>query len=271
MNKWLVVGVVLYLISGHVVAGVVDPSIHRLEKIISGDHRSDANKARDIYRNPLATLAWLGVKEDMTIVEITPGAGWYAEILAPYVKDKGQYYGAGFDAESEVKYFRDSAAKFKKKLSSNVAVYGNAIVTELAPPHKTAIAPEGSADYVLTFRNVHNWMKGGYADDVFESMFKALKPGGYMGLVEHRGDESVPQDPEAKSGYVNQSYVIEMAKKAGFEFVASAEINANAKDTADHPKGVWTLPPRLALKDKDREKYLAIGESDRMTLMFRKP
>jgi len=271
MSKWLVAGVLLSMGAGSVMASSTDASIHNLEKVISSDHRSEANKARDIYRNPLATLAWLGVKEDMTVVEITPGGGWYAEILAPYVKDKGQYYGAGFDAESDVKYFRENAAKFKEKVSSNAAVYGNAIVTELAVPHKTTIAPEGTVDYVLTFRNVHNWMKAGTDDGVFQAMFKALKPGGYMGLVEHRGDENVAQDPKAKSGYVNQSHVIEMAKKAGFEFVASAEINANVKDTASHPKGVWTLPPRLALKDKDREKYLAIGESDRMTLKFRKP
>ena len=265
---------------GGLVVGLASPasaelsaaSAEKLKQVIAAEHRSDAHKARDQYRRPFETLSWFGVEQDMTVVEIFPGGGWYAEIIAPYVKDKGQYYGAGFDAESEVEFFRKNAKKFREKVESTSEVYGeNAIVTELAPPTKTAIAPEGSADFVLTFRNVHNWMKGGYADGVFDAMFKALKPGGMMGLVEHRGEEAVEQDPKAESGYVNQSYTIALAEKAGFKLVASSELNANEKDTKSYPKGVWTLPPSLRLKDKDREKYLAIGESDRMTLLFKKP
>ena len=271
LKKWFWVGLVFALFASPAQAELSAASAEKLKAVIAGDHRSDRNKARDTHRHPYETLAWFGVEEDMTVVEIFPGGGWYSKIIAPYVKDKGQYYGAGYDAESDIKFFRKGAAKFKQKVVTKPEVYGGAIVTELAPPHKVAIAPEGSADRVLTFRNVHNWMKGGYADGVFDAMFRVLKPGGVMGLVEHRGDEDVKQDPKAKSGYVNQSYVIALAEKAGFEFVASSEINANSKDTKNHPKGVWTLPPGLRLKEKDREKYLAIGESDRMTLMFRKP
>lgn len=271
LKTGILFGLMGLLASNNALAEISPTSKKHMQQVIAAEHRSEKNKNRDQYRHPLETLSFFRVESDMTVVEIFPGGGWYAEILAPYVKDKGQYYGAGFDAESKVKFFRVNAEKFKKKVSSNPEIYGGAIVTELAPPHKTAIAPEGSVDRVLTFRNVHNWMSGGYADGVFSAMYKALKPGGLMGLVEHRGDENIEQDPKSESGYVNQGYVIELAKKAGFELVASSEVNANPKDTKNHPKGVWTLPPTMRLKDKDREKYLAIGESDRMTLLFRKP
>ena len=271
INKWIFLIFVVGSVVNPAYAELSSVSDKKLQAVIGGEHRSETNKARDRYRHPYETLSWFGVEKNMTVVEIFPGGGWYSEIIAPYLKDSGQYYGAGFDADSDIKFFRENARRFKDKVASNPEVYGNAIVTELAPPNKTAIAPAGSADRVLTFRNVHNWMKGGYAQGVFEAMYTALKPGGIMGLVEHRGDESVKQDPKAESGYVNQSYVIQLAEQVGFELIASSEINANPKDTKNHPKGVWTLPPSLRLKDQDREKYLAIGESDRMTLLFRKP
>ena len=150
-------------------------------------------------------------------------------------------------------------------------IYSKVNITVLEPPKQTTIAPAGSADRVLTFRNIHNWMNAGTADDVFAAMYTALKPGGILGVVEHRGDPNVAQDPKAGSGYVNQDYAIKLAEKAGFKFVASSEINANPKDTKNYKKGVWTLPPTLALKDQDRDVYLAIGESDRFTLKFVKP
>lgn len=245
-------------------------SDNALTDAIKGEHRSEANKARDIYRHPAETLTFLGIKPDMTVVEIFPGGGWYTEILGPYLNDKGKLYAAGFDPESKVGFFKKSAKAFKEKMQSS-EIYSGVEITVLAPPAKTAIAPEGSADMVLTFRNIHNWMKGGYADDVYAAMFKALKPGGILGVVEHRGDENVPQDLKSESGYVNQGYAIQLAEKAGFKYVGGSEINANEKDTKNHPKGVWTLPPTLRMKDKDKEKYLAIGESDRMTLKFIKP
>ncbi len=242
-----------------------------LRSVLEGEHRSDKHKARDQYRHPIETLSWLGIKDDMSVVEIFPGGGWYSEILAPFLKDSGIFYAAGNDPDSNVKFFRKSAKRFKEKMESNKEAYGKVKITVLAPPDNTDIAPEGTVDMVLTFRNIHNWMKGGYADNVYSAMYKALKPGGILGVVEHRGNPQTEQDPKANSGYVNQDYAIKLAEKAGFIFVDSSEINANPKDTKDYPKGVWTLPPTLSLGSEDRDKYLEIGESDRMTLKFKKP
>ncbi len=240
-----------------------------LQHVISGNHRSAAHKARDVYRHPKQTLEFFEVQPNMTVVEIWPGgAGWYTEILAPYLKQQGKLYAAHFAADSSVPYFQKNLKKFIGKIKAQPEIYGKLILTELDPPQKLDIAPEASADRVLTFRNVHNWMKKGTAEKVFQAMYIALKPGGILGVVEHRGDASLPQDPKALSGYVREDYVIDLAKKAGFTLLAKSEINANPKDTKNHPKGVWTLPPSLKLKDQDKEKYQAIGESDRMTLKF---
>ncbi len=243
----------------------------QLKPVLESAHRSESNRARDRYRHPLATLAWFGVEPDMTVVEIWPGGGWYSEILAPYLRTSGKYYAAGFEIDSAIPFYRINAQKLKDKFAAVPELYDHSIITELRPPEKTDIAPAGSADRVLTFRNVHNWMKAGYADAVFTAMYEALKPGGLLGVVEHRGHPDQPQDPEALSGYVTEAAVIHMAKNAGFEFIGSSEINANPLDNRDHPEGVWTLPPTLRLKEVDRDRYLRIGESDRMTLKFRKP
>lgn len=240
----------------------------KLQQAINGDHRSADNKARDQYRKPLETLRWLGIKDNMSVVEITPGGGWYTEILAPYLKENGTFYAAGFDGDSKVGFFRRATKAFKEKLDANPAVYDKVIVTVLAPPTKTEIAPPGSADMVLTFRNVHNWMGAGSSDAMLAAMYTALKPGGILGLVEHRGNPDVKQDPKAKSGYVNEAYTIALVEKAGFKLVDKSNLLANPKDTKDHPKGVWTLPPTLRLGNKDQNKYLSIGESDRMLLKF---
>lgn len=250
-----------------------DPAQTALQALAEGEHRSAEHKARNQYRHPVETLSWFGLRPDMTVVEIWPGsAGWYLEILAPFLKDQGTYYAAGPDAESSVDYVQRSVKALGDKLAANAELYGGVTTTELAPPAgKTMIAPEGSADMVLTFRNVHNWMSGGYAADVFAAMYTALKPGGILGLVEHRGNPEVAQDPKAASGYVNEDYTIELAQAAGFELLERSDVNANPNDTKDYEGGVWTLPPVLRLKDVDRDTYLAIGESDRMTLKFVKP
>lgn len=236
-------------------------------------HRSANNIARNQYRHPADTLAFFGLKADMTVVEIWPGGGWYSEILAPVLKDHGQYYAAGFSliAERTPDWRKNYQRKFEEKLKQNPEVYGKTIVTDLSIPERTEIAPAGTADLVLTFRNVHNWMKGEYAQDVFNSMYKALKPGGLLGVVEHRAKPNTSLEEMITSGYVTEAHVIKLAKTAGFKLEARSEINGNAKDSSQHPKGVWTLPPSLRLGDKDRAKYLAIGESDRMTLKFVKP
>lgn len=254
------------------VAQAHESNQHLLEQVINGDHRDPANKARDRYRHPLQTLMFFGVKPDMTVVEIAPGgSGWYMELLAPYLRDNGKYYAASYDQDSVVEYFRSNIKRFNNKVDARPDIYGKIVVTEFAPPKKLAIAPEDSADMVLTFRNVHNWMGGDAAEQAFATFYKTLKPGGILGVVEHRADNGQPQDPKAKSGYVREDYVIELAQAAGFQLLAKSEINSNPKDSKDHVKGVWTLPPSLRGGDGKEEQYRAIGESDRMTLKFVKP
>lgn len=242
-----------------------------LKTVIAGSHRAAEDRARDPYRHPLETLTWCGIKDNMTVVEVWPGGGWYTDILAPFLKDRGVYYAAAFDPEGEPEYRRAGVQKYKDKLAAKLDLLGKTKVTILAPPEKLDLAPDGSADMVLTFRNVHNWMADGQAETVFKAMYKALKPGGVLGVVEHRANANVPQDPKAASGYVREDHVIKLAQDAGFQLVGKSEINANPKDTKNYPQGVWTLPPVLRLKDGDKEKYVAIGESDRMTLKFTKP
>jgi len=228
--------------------------------------------ARDVYRHPLETLHFFELQPDMTIVEIWPGAGgWYSEILAPLLRKKGKLYAAHFSAKSDIPFFTTSLDSYKKKLAAHPRVYKRVKLTTLQPPDQLTIAPADSVDRVLTFRNVHNWIKSGHDSLVFEAMFRALKPGGILGVVEHRGIPDKTQDPAAKSGYVTEAYVISLAEKTGFETIGRSEINGNPKDTKNYPEGVWTLPPTLRLGKLDQEKYLAIGESDRMTLKFRKP
>lgn len=242
-----------------------------LKSVIEGDHRTEAYAARDQYRHPAETLEFLGIEPDMTVVEIAPGGGWYTEILAPYLKEEGTFYAAHFPADSESSYYQRSLKAFKEKLAADEDSYGKVILTEFDPASGSEIAPAGSADAVVTFRNVHNWMNQGNEGNAFKSFYAALKPGGILGVVEHRAKPGTSREDMIKSGYVTQEKVIEFAKQAGFELEDSSEINANPKDTAKHPKGVWTLPPSLRLGDEDRQKYLEIGESDRMTLRFRKP
>ena len=242
-----------------------------MAKILAGEHRSAQNKARDKYRHPAETLAFFGLRPDSTVMEIWPGEGWYTEIIAPYVRGNGRFIAAGFDPDSEIEFVRNGAAKYKAKLDANPELYDHVELAVLMPPDKLELAPPDSIDLILTFRSIHNWMPRGSQDAVIAAMYRALKPGGIVGVEEHRGIASEPQDPEAKTGYVNQDYAISLFEKAGFVLDATSEINANPADTKNYPEGVWTLPPTLRMGEENRDTYLAIGESDRFTLRFMKP
>jgi predicted methyltransferase len=242
-----------------------------LEKIVNSSHRSAENKARDKFRNPIKTLEFFEVKPEMTVVEVSPGKGWYTEILGPYLKDSGTLYLTLFSENSKRSYAAPSN-KAVKKMTSNKKRFGKVNYTTLELPDDMGpIAPAGSADRVLTFRNAHSWANSGNGVKAFKTFFDALKPGGILGVVEHREPSSRKIDPKLRSGYMQEKHVIKIAEKAGFKLVAKSEINANSKDTADHVGGVWALPPSLRHKDKNKEKYMDIGESDRMTLKFVKP
>lgn len=240
-----------------------------LESSATGAHRGNAHINRNRYRHPVRTLDFFGLKPDMSVVEIWPGAaGWYTEILAPTLKDKGHLYAAHFPKSSPIKFFSQSHHAFRKKLESSPEIYGNVKIVHFMPPEFPAAAKAESADLVLTFRNVHNWIKSDKESAFFNAFHQVLKPGGILGVVEHRGSPAMTKKQMSISGYVPESYVIQLAEKAGFKLVSKAEFNSNTKDYKRYPEGVWTLPPTLRLQDQDREKYLGIGESDRMTLKF---
>jgi len=246
-----------------------------LDTAIAGEHRSEENKSRDKFRRPKETLAFFGFRSNMTVVEIWPGGGWYTEILAPALKDSGKLYAAQYSVNPSYGYQRRYFGAFLSKLGAHPKLYRDVEITTLDFPYALNIAPAGSADMVLTFRNAHNWVNPGYgtmaAPLSFKVMFDALKPGGVLGVVDHRWPDPENEDPKAENGYVSEERIISLAKAAGFELAARSDMNRNPKDDHDHPEGVWTLPPSLALGDKDRDHYVTIGESDRMTLKFVKP
>ncbi len=242
-----------------------------IDATLAGAHRSDANRARDAYRHPRETLMFFGLKPGLTVVEISPSGGWYTEVLAPVLRDKGLYIAAHNNPNGSPGAQKQRAS-FKAKLEANPDLYGKVVVTSFGKGIENNISAPGSADMVLTFRNVHNWQMAGFAPEAFRAFYTALKPGGVLGVVEHRMPEDRPDSEQARqSGYMKTSDVVRIAEAAGFKLDAASEVNANPKDTADHPKGVWTLPPNFAMGDTDRAKYAAIGESDRMTLRFVKP
>jgi predicted methyltransferase len=240
-----------------------------LAKWIAGPQRSAHNVARDRYRHPAEVLAFFGIKEDSTVVEILPGSsGYYLEILAPYLRAKGRYIAADRDEEAPPQYLADHR-KLLARLAGEPALYDKVLVTQFNSD-RHAIAPPGSADFVLTFRNLHNWLASGQLEGALRAFYDALKPGGVLGVVDHRGRIGLTQEEQTKSGYVREDLAIALIESAGFELVGKSEVNANPEDTKDYPAGVWTLPPTLRLKDKDRARYEAIGESDRFTLKFLK-
>lgn len=237
------------------------------EGLFAAPHRSPANVARDPYRHPFGTLSFFGIREDSVVVEILPGsAGYYLEILAPFLNKDGLYIAAGRDATAAPQYLADHQ-KLLARLKAEPDLYGKVQVTQFnAGRHD--IAPPGSADFVLTFRNLHNWIERNEAEGALRAFHKALKPGGVLGVVDHRGRTDMTQEAQMKSGYVRQDYAIALIEKAGFKLTGASEVNANPRDTKDHPAGVWTLPPTYRMKDQDRAKYQAMGESDRFTLKF---
>lgn len=242
-----------------------------MDKVLAGEHRSEANKARDKFRNPKATLEFFGVKPNSVVVEALPGGGWYTEVLAPYLRETGTYV-ALLPATSErgIKAHED-------RMAAKPALYDKAKLAKITTspnagfvPTVEGVAP-GSADVVLTFRNIHNLIGPDVLDVYMRAFYDMLKPGGVLGVEEHRAKPGTAVKAMIDSGYVTEEYTIKRALAAGFKLDAKSDINNNAKDTKDYPKGVWTLPPTLTEGEKDRAKYLEIGESDRYTLRFVKP
>jgi len=240
-----------------------------LAKAVAGTHRAPGFVERDAARHPVAVLEFAGIKPNMTVVEISPGGGYWTEILAPYLHERGTYYTA-IAPRALSERAAAAADNWRKTLDANKAVYGNVKVSDFGRDSFN-VAPAGTADLVLTFRNVHNWMAQGYAEQAFVGFYNALKPGGVLVVEEHRARTDQPQDPKAASGYVREDYTIGLAEKAGFKLAGRSEALANPKDTKDWPGGVWTLPPTLRLGEQDRAKYQAIGEADNFLLKFQKP
>ena len=253
-----------------------------IDSAMASDHRNPDFVARDQYRHPKETLKFFGLTPEMTVVEIWPSQGWYTEILAPVLRQRGVLYAAGFamTVKQTPDFMKEMQIEFAGKLAKQPDIYDHVVVTELAVPDRTTIAPPGSVDMILTFRNVHNWMKAGTTQGMLETFFRTLKPGGVLGIVEHRAAPGASLEQMVNSGYVSTEFVITLSEAVGFRLEESSEINANPKDSRDYPEGVWTLPPTLKHCTKIKtgseksaciKKYTAIGESDRMTLRFRKP
>jgi predicted methyltransferase len=239
-----------------------------LAAAIAGAHRSAENRARDPYRHPQETLELFGIAPDMRVVEISPGGGWYTEILAPYLRGNGTLVAAIPSAEgSRARYHQ----RFLDLQAERPEVFSGIELATFDPPETIDLGADGSADMVVTFRNIHNMVNDDGAEAAFEAFFRVLRPGGILGVVQHRAAEGANATETAEDGYVPEAHVIQVAEAAGFTLEERSEINANPNDTRDYEEGVWTLPPVLRLEDRDRERYVAIGESDRMTLRFRKP
>lgn len=244
----------------------------RVAMSMQGDHRSESNKARNQYRHPVETLEFFAIEDGMTVMEIWPGGGWYTEILAPAMRGHGNLIIATWDPEVEGQpaYRYELPKKMEEDFASHPQIYDEVTFEYFSPPGSPSLGEADSIDVIVTFRNTHGWVGGGIAQDIFNEFARVLKPGGILGVVQHRAEEGTDPAKTSKMGYVSEQAVKQLAANAGFTFEDSSEVNANPKDGRDYDEGVWTLPPGLALGDKDKEKYTAIGESDRMTLRFRK-
>lgn len=240
---------------------------------MEGEHRSDTNKARDRYRHPVETLEFFAIEDGMTVLEIWPGGGWYTEVLAPAMRDHGKLIIATWDAqvEGQPAYRYRLPKEMEENFANHPEVYDQVALEYYSPPASATLGQDESIDVVVTFRNTHGWVNSGLAQDIFNEFARVLKPGGILGVVQHRAEAGSDPLLTAKNGYVSVAAVKEIAANAGLLFEASSEINANSLDSKDYPEGVWTLPPSYTLDETDKEKYAAIGESDRMTLRFRKP
>jgi predicted methyltransferase len=243
-------------------------ALKKLQDVVNGDHRAADRKARDKHRHPVETLSFFGIQPNMTVVELWPYGGWFTEIIAPYVKGSGAYYVAMNDPANARGATQNEA--LKKMLDARPDLYSEVKWSVLAPG-KMQFAPDGTADMVLTFRNIHNWVWQKTDKEVWAAAFKALKPGGVLGVTEHRNNDPNYAPLQPGNAYVGEDWAIKEIEAAGFKLAGRSDVNRNPKDTKDYPKGVWTLPPGYAEGDKDREKYTAIGESDRFTLRFVKP
>jgi predicted methyltransferase len=247
-----------------------ESTVDALNAILAGDQRTAEERARDVYRHPRETLLFFGIRPEMKVMEVWPEPGWYTEILAPLLRDKGRYYAAVIPADPTDKHITQRLDAYRAKLAARPDLYDRVAVVPFPSDGGDAVPP-GSLDMVVTFRNIHNWMAADDASQAFATMFRALKPGGILGVVEHRGNPALPQDRHAKSGYVNEEFAIKLIEAQGFRLVAKSAVNDNPRDTKDYEQGVWTLPPTYRLGEKDHDKYAAIGESDRFTLRFVKP
>ena len=244
----------------------------RLRQVLAGPQRSEAHKARDGYRHPRETLEFFGVKTSSKVIELSPGGGWYTEILGPLLKDKGELTvtNGNENGPPATEDTRDARAPLDK-LHADPASYASVKVVHMIAAEPIMLAPDGSQDVVLTFRNLHNWTEAKIDTAVLAAAFKALKPGGTLGIVDHRANAGADPVKSSSKGYLPEAYVVDLAQRAGFRLADRSEINANPRDTKDYPEGVWTLPPSYQLGDKDHARYQAIGESARMTLRFIKP
>lgn len=243
-----------------------------LDDVLAGSWRTPKWVARDQYRHPKDTLSFFMVKPDQTVIEITPGGGWWTEVLAPYLRDNGHYVAAIWDDKitGQPGYRYDLNKQLRAKVAGDAAHYDKAEL-RIFDAKKPDFGPANSADVVLTFRNAHNWVEDGNAADYFKAFYTVLKPGGTLGFEDHRAKPGTDLQTQIKTGYLTEALVKKYAADAGFVLDGESEVNANAKDTTDHPNGVWTLPPTNQHDKADDAKYQAIGESDRMTLRFRKP
>ncbi|MDB4929661.1 MAG: methyltransferase [Myxococcaceae bacterium] len=239
-----------------------------LDAALAGAHRPAADSARDQYRHPRETLTFFGVHPGQTVIELSPGGGWYTAILAPLLHDSGSLSCAVPAATGPRAQYH---ARFRTFLATRPDLYGNVRVSTLEPPATIELGPDASADVVLTFRNLHGWINDHAAEQVFAAVFRVLKPGGVFGIEEHRANPGADPATSSRNGYVPEAHVIALATAAGLVLDERSEINANPRDTKDYPEGVWSLPPTLRQGETDRARYLAIGESDRMTLRFRRP